>query len=189
MTKNSKSQLDYVLDYFRSNPNKDLKTTKVKGIIENKYLSETGKRFEDPDRGIRTLYEKGWLIRISRGCYKYDPNHKSDDKTLHDFSDKIKKQILKRDKFKCVVCKLGKKEGLDLHIDHIKPRDREGKSTLENGQTLCSRHNFLKKNMSMNSLGEKIFQNLLKQSIKSKNREMIKIAKEFLKLFEKYNLN
>ena len=189
MTKNSKSQLDYIRDYFKANPNKNLETTKVKGIIENKYLSETGKRFEDCDRGIRSLYQKGWLIKVSKGCYKYDPNHKSDDKTLHDFSDKIKKQILNRDKFKCVVCKLGKKEGLDLHIDHIKPRDKGGKSTLENGQTLCSRCNFLKKNMSMNSLGKKIFQNLLKQSIKSKNREMIKIAKEFLNLFEKYKLN
>ena len=43
--------------------------------------------------------------------------------------------------------------------------------------------------MSMNSLGKKIFQNLLKQSIKTKNSEMTKIAKEFLKLFKKYNLN
>ena len=88
-----------------------------------------------------------------------------------------------------MVCKLGKKEGLDLQIDHIKPRDRGGKSTLDNGQTLCSRCNFLKKNMSMKSLGKKIFQNLLKQSIKTKNSEMTKIAKEFLKLFERYKLN
>lgn len=189
MAKNSKSQLDYIRDYFIENSNKDLETTKIKGIIENKYLSETGKRFEDCDRGIRSLYQKGWLIKVRKGCYKYDPNYKSEDKTSHDFPDKIKKQILKRDKYKCVVCKLGKKEGLDLQIDHIKPRDRGGKSTLDNGQTLCSRCNFLKKNMSMKSLGKKIFQNLLKQSIKTKNSEMTKIAKEFLKLFEKYKLN
>ena len=189
MANNSKSQLDYIKDYFKANPNKDLNTTKIKGIIENQYLSKTGKRFEDCDRGIRSLYQKGWLIKVKKGCYKYDPNYKSDDKTSHDFPGIIKKQILKRDKYKCVVCKLGKKEGLDLQIDHIIPRDRGGKSTLENGQTLCSRCNFLKKNMSMNSLGKKIFQNLLKQSIKKKNTEMTKIAKEFLKLFKKYKLN
>jgi len=136
MAKNSKSQLDYIRDYFIVNSNKDLETTKIKGIIENKYLSETGKRFEDCDRGIRSLYQKGWLIKVRKGCYKYDPNYKSEDKTSHDFPDKIKKQILKRDKYKCVVCKLGKKEGLDLQIDHIRPRDRGGKSTLENGQTI-----------------------------------------------------
>ena len=41
----------------------------------------------------------------------------------------------------------------------------------------------------MHSLGKKIFQNLLKQSIKTKNSEMTKIAKEFLELFEKYKLS
>ena len=43
--------------------------------------------------------------------------------------------------------------------------------------------------MSMNSLGKKIFENLLKKSLKNKNREMAKIAKEFLVLYKKYNLN
>ena len=41
----------------------------------------------------------------------------------------------------------------------------------------------------MNSLGKKIFENLLKKSLKNKNREMTKIAKEFLALYKKYNLN
>jgi hypothetical protein len=38
-------------------------------------------------------------------------------------------------------------------------------------------------------LGKKIFDDLLKKSMKNKNKEMIKIAKEFLALFKKYNLN
>ena len=76
MAKNSKSQLDYIRDYFIANSDKDLDTTKIKGIIEDKYLSETGKRFEDCDRGIRSLYQKGWLIKVRKGCYKYDPNYK-----------------------------------------------------------------------------------------------------------------
>ena len=93
MENNSKSQLDYIRDYFKANSNKNLETTKIKGIIENQYLSETGKRFEDCDRGIRSLYQKGWLIKVKKGCYKYDPNYKSGDKTSHDFPDKIKKQM------------------------------------------------------------------------------------------------
>jgi 5-methylcytosine-specific restriction endonuclease McrA len=189
MNKNTKSQLEYIKDYFKSTPKKNLETTKIKGIVENNYLRETGKRFEDCDRGIRSLYQKGWLIKVKKGCYKYDPDFSSKDKTTHDFTDKVKKQILKRDNYSCVVCKLGKKEKAELHIDHVTPRDRGGPSTLENGQTLCSRCNFLKKNMSMNSLGKKIFDDLLKKSMKNKNKEMIKIAKEFLALFKKYNLN
>ena len=61
MVKNSKSQLEYIKDYFKSNSNKNLETTKIKGIIESNYLKETGKRFEDCDRGIRSLYQKGWF--------------------------------------------------------------------------------------------------------------------------------
>ena len=189
MTKNTKSQLEYVGDYFKSRPNEEIQTTKAKAYIEKKYLTETGKRFEDPDRAIRTLYQKGKIIKIRDGLYKYDPSYSGKDKTFHDFPEKIKKQILKRDNYRCVFCKFGKKEKAELHVDHKVPRDRGGPSTLENGQTLCSRCNFLKKNMSMNSLGKKIFENLLKESMKNKNKEMTKIAKEFLALFKKYNLN
>ena len=189
MTKNTKSQLEYVGDYFKSRPNEEIQTTKAKAYIEKKYLTETGKRFEDPDRAIRTLYQKGEIIKIRDGLYKYDPSYSGKDKTFHDFPEKIKKQILKRDNYRCVFCKFGKKEKAELHVDHKVPRDRGGPSTLENGQTLCSRCNFLKKNMSMNSLGKKIFDDLLKKSMKNKNKEMIKIAKEFLALFKKYNLS
>ena len=55
---NSKSQLDYIRDYFKANSNKNLETTKVKGIIENKYLSETGKRFEDCDKRYKKSLSK-----------------------------------------------------------------------------------------------------------------------------------
>ena len=189
MNKNTKSQLEYVRDYFKSKPNEEIQTTKAKAYIEKRYLTETGKRFEDPDRAIRTLHQKGEIIKIRQGLYKYDPSYSAQDKTSHDFSEKIKKQIFKRDNYRCVFCKFGKKEKAELHVDHKVPRDRGGPSTLENGQTLCSRCNFLKKNMSMNSLGKKIFENLLKESMKNKNKEMTKIAKEFLGLFKKYNLN
>lgn len=189
MTKKSKSQLEYIKDFFKSNPLIEHKTTDIKKIIENKYLKETNKRLEDCDRGIRTLHAKGWLIKIGFGVHKYDPNYAAADKTKHDFSPSVKKQILIRDKYQCVLCKRGKKHGEILHVDHIKPRDKDGKSTLENGQTLCSRCNFLKKNLSVESMGKKIFENLYKQAKKENNIQMKKIATEFLKLFQKYNLN
>ena len=75
-----------------------------------------------------------------------------------------------------------------MQIDHKKPRDQGGLSTVENGQTLCSRCNFMKKNMNMKSLGKKIFENLLDESKKNKNKEMEKIAIEFLDLFKKHKL-
>ncbi len=184
----SKSQLSYIKDFFLENPNINHRTTDIKKIIENKFLNETGRRFEDCDRGIRSLFQRGWLIKISKGIYKYDPNFKGDNTASHDFTALQKKQILERDRYKCVVCRFGKKEGADLQIDHILPRAQNGKSIISNGQTLCSRCNFLKKKMKMNSLGKKIFENLLKVSKKNNDKYMSKIANEFLDLYKKYNL-
>jgi len=31
-----------------------------------------------------------------------------------------------------VICGRGKKDGVDLHIDHIKPKDFGGEATIEN---------------------------------------------------------
>ena len=53
-------------------------------------------------------------------------------------------EILKRDYFKCRVC--GASPAVNpkiiLHVDHIKPRSKGGKTTRENLQTLCSDCNY-----------------------------------------------
>jgi hypothetical protein len=52
---------------------------------------------------------------------------------------KIRIKVLERDKFRCVFC--GKSPatdiGVKLHIDHIVPFSKGGKTTLDNLQTLC----------------------------------------------------
>lgn len=55
----------------------------------------------------------------------------------------LRLDILNRDNFRCVFC--GKSPATDLgtklHIDHIKPFSKGGKSILENLQTLCEKCN------------------------------------------------
>jgi len=55
----------------------------------------------------------------------------------------LRLKVLNRDNFKCVFC--GKSPATDfgtkLHIDHISPFSKGGKSTLENLQTLCEECN------------------------------------------------
>ena len=55
----------------------------------------------------------------------------------------VRLEVLSRDKFRCVFC--GKSPATDigtkLHIDHIEPFSKGGKSTLENLQTLCEECN------------------------------------------------
>ena len=55
----------------------------------------------------------------------------------------LRLKVLSRDNFRCVFC--GKSPATDigtkLHIDHIKPFSKGGKSILENLQTLCAECN------------------------------------------------
>jgi 5-methylcytosine-specific restriction endonuclease McrA len=121
-----------------------------------KYKKQTGSVFGDPDRAIRKLHQDGFLTKIRKGVYRYDPENVK-KKNLDDFTPKQKETILKRDGYKCIMCGKSKKHGMDLHIDHIKPKDLGGKSTIENGQTLCSQHNFLKKNLKQTETGKKMY--------------------------------
>ena len=46
-------------------------------------------------------------------------------------------EVLRRDGFKCVRCCRSAKDGVRLHVDHIVPVSRGGKSVMNNLQTLC----------------------------------------------------
>jgi len=52
----------------------------------------------------------------------------------------IRLQVLNRDSFRCIFCgrSPATEVGVKLHIDHIVPFSKGGKSTLDNLQTLCS---------------------------------------------------
>lgn len=45
--------------------------------------------------------------------------------------------VLRRDGFRRVKCGRGREDGVKLHVDHIKPVSRGGKSVMNNLQTLC----------------------------------------------------
>ena len=52
-------------------------------------------------------------------------------------------RVLSRDRFKCVLCgdNPAKNPGCDLHVDHINPWSRGGKTEVGNLRTLCSQCN------------------------------------------------
>ncbi len=120
--------------------------------------------------------------------YRYDPNFTLRP-NLEDFSPALKKQILERDGYKCVICGAGQKEGVELHVDHIKPKDLGGQASLENGQTLCARHNFLKKNFNQTETGKKMFMRLLESARKNKEHDLVAFLEEVLSVYEKHGIN
>jgi len=120
--------------------------------------------------------------------YRYDPQ-KVEGKNIEDFTLLQKQQILKRDGYKCVICGKGEREGIELHIDHIKPKDKGGKATLQNGQTLCSQYNFLKKNLNQTETGKKMFIRLYELAKQENNQEMISFCSDILETFKEHNIN
>ena len=85
------------------------------------YQKRTGSVFRDPDRQIRCLHQKGVLIKVSKGIYKYDPDF-IEIKKLEDFTTEQKIEILEGDGYRCVVCGRGLQDGIELQVDRIKPK-------------------------------------------------------------------
>lgn len=180
------TQRDLVLEYFRDHPDEDVEHPQIVDWVVSEYKERTGRVFRDPDRQIRNLYSDGFLVKIKKGVYRYDPQSK---KPLKDFTPKQKEEIMRLGKYRCATCGGGKCEGLELHIDHMRPRDKGGESVIENGQILCSAHNFKKKNYSQTETGKRMFMNLHKLAAKKNDEELRAFCKDVLGVFKKHGIN
>ena len=181
-------QSDLIMKYFKNNPNREIKHPEIVDWVVAEYKKRTDKVFRDPDRAIRKLSQEGKLIKISKGIYKYDPKFVT-HKELEDFTPEQKESILKRDGYKCVICGKGKQDGVELQVDHIKPKDLGGKATIENGQTLCAMHNFRKKNYKQTETGKKMFIRLYELADKSNDKQLKYFVEDVLKTYEKHDIN
>ncbi len=179
---------DLLIKYFKKHPKQDLLHGPVVDWVEEKYKKFYDKKPRDTWRSIRNLHEIGFLIKVRKGVYRYDPKA-AKQKELTDFSIEQKEAILKRDGYKCVVCGKGKKDGVELHVDHIKPKYLGGKSTTENGQVLCAQHNFIKKTLNQTETGKKMFIRLYELAKIEGNEELKRFCAEILETYEKFNIN
>jgi hypothetical protein len=186
------SQIEFVRSYFLQRPMEVISHAKAKADLEAAYLTIMGKRLEDSDRAIRKLHGDGFLEKVAKGQYMYNPET-SGKKEFDEFTQAEKNEILKRDGYKCVICGLGRENGLDLHIDHIKPRSLGGQGTVANGQVLCAPHNFIKKNLSQTETGKKSFIRLLELVRSSpedtSNSQLESFLLEVLHVYDKHGID
>ena len=147
------SQSDLIMEFFKKNPNQEIQHPEVVDWSVSEYKKRTGGVFRDPDRAIRKLSQEGVLIKIRKGVYKFDPDFASAH-DLQDFSAAQKAEIFKRDHYRCVVCGRGFSEGVEIHADHIKPRDLGGKAEIENGQTFMRSAQFSKEKLQADRNGQ-----------------------------------
>ena len=188
MAKEEISQEEILKEFFLNNPKKSIAHPDSVAWCTKEYKRRTGKVFADPDRGIRKLHQNGFLIKESKGIYRYDPEFVK-ERELEDFSPDVKRQIFERDNYRCVVCGKGRAEGMEIQADHILPKDKGGKAIFENGQTLCSKHNFLKKNFNQTEFAKKVFIKLYHVSKLVENKEMLNFSADILRVFEKYKID
>ncbi len=184
----SQSQSDLIMEFYKKNPNRDISHPEIVDWATKEYERRTSRVFRDPDRAIRKSYEKGLLVKVKKGIYRYDPS-KADQKTVQDFTTSQKEEIFKRGGYKCVICGLGIKEGVELHADHVKPKELGGCATITNGQTLCSRHNMMKKTMKQTETGKKMFIRLYEIAKKEKDEKIRDFCVNILRLYEAYEIN
>jgi hypothetical protein len=183
-----KSINDLVLEYFYNHPNEELYHGPVVDWVEEQYFNLYGRKPRDTWRQIRKLHQTGKLIKIRKGVYKYDPDFVKEIE-LFEFPNNVKEEIFSEDNYKCVVCGLGRKDGVELCADHRMPKDKGGTNTAENGQTLCAKHNLLKKNYSMTEAGKRYVIKLYKMAVANNDEKMIRFCRDIFDVYDKNDMN
>jgi len=187
--KNPKTTIaDLVMEYFRMYTKKDLEHGPVVDWVEEQYLKLYGRKPRDTWRGIRRLHQEGILVKVRKGVYRYEPDL-IQEKELYEFPEDVKETIFRRDGYKCIVCGKGRGDGVEIHADHKVPLDKGGKNTVDNGQTLCSEHNFLKKSYSQTEFGKRFLIRLYNDAVVKDDERMVKFCKEIFDIYDKYRIN
>ncbi|MBQ9781238.1 MAG: HNH endonuclease [Clostridia bacterium] len=71
-------------------------------------------------------------------------------KTTRDINLRLRFKVMQRDNFKCCACGASpaKDPSVELHIDHIFPWSKGGETEIDNLQTLCSKCNLGKSDLT-----------------------------------------
>lgn len=184
----AKTIRELVLEYFKKHPNEELPHGPVVDWVTEQYEKEHGSPPRDPWRSIRQLHQDGKLIKVKMGVYKYDPSYVH-EVVLFEFSPRDREAIFERDGYRCVVCGRGKEDGVELAADHIKPKDRGGTNTIENGQTLCYEHNLRKSNYSQTEAGKRYFIRMYQTALKSQDEKVIAFCQAVFDVYDAHDVN
>ena len=105
--------------------------------IENKYTSPKGRNsYYDHRLFLQNQIEEAFVKIEHQNTFQAQ---KQEERSK--MSDSLRYDILKRDGFKCTICGASAQDGAKLHVDHILPVSKGGKTTKNNLRTLCSNCN------------------------------------------------
>lgn len=78
---------------------------------------------------------------------------------------------------------------VELCADHIKPKDRGGDKSIDNGKPLSMEYNLLEKNYSQTEAGKRYFIKIYKQAISNNYEKLIKFCKDIFDSYDKHEIN
>ena len=114
---------------------------------------------------------------------------KTKRKNCRVFQQQLSRLFFKRDNFRCVVCGQGKEDNVEIAADHKKPRKKGGTNDIENGQTLCTRHNNLKKTYSQTEAGKRFFIELYNTAVANDDQPMIAFCETVFDAYDEHYVN
>ena len=109
--------------------------TSPQGI--NHYIKEKTYNYKD----LQKFFELTLSLKAKKQTSQYQIKLERAKMT-----NSLRYDILKRDNFRCQICGFSAKDGVKLHVDHIIPVSKGGKTTPSNLRTLCDRCNIGKSN-------------------------------------------
>lgn len=133
---------NYILKHIIHNKKEFLITLK----LEVNYRSAKG-NVDESRYGSYSFDDLVALYKEWQSGNKYEETKRQERKIMN---DDIRYNVLKRDNFTCKLCGASAKDGAKLHVDHIIPVSKGGKTVMSNLQTLCDRCNIGKSNKMEN---------------------------------------
>lgn len=107
-----------------------------------------GKRRRESGARAAKIRELEALHRKSASSEEWESfrHHQFVQKQRSLMTDSLRYDILKRDGYRCKICGATAADGVKLHVDHIIPVSKGGRTEPGNLQTLCERCNLGKSN-------------------------------------------
>ena len=188
-----KSTREYVLSFFKKNPNQTFTLQEIEVAVRKEYEKDTGLTGLYVNREVRNLGTQGYIphlgniIKPKRGHYRFE--HGSGPiKLKSPFPESVKLDIKKKDNYTCQWCGKIETQIEKLAVDHIIPEDSGGKGVFENGITLCTHCNNRKKYLGVSIFGKNMFKKYLVLAQKNNDKKTIKFIEELLNVFDKHQL-
>ena len=101
------------------------------------YFSPAGRSYHDREVSY-SIYEMFDLLRQMKKEAEYKASAKYQRSQV---TESVRYNVMRRDGFRCTICGRDASDGVKLHIDHIVPVSKGGKSTMDNLRTLCEECN------------------------------------------------